>query len=63
MSDSEGVANKTLLILIGNYDLSIAEHGPIAPYSNPHVANYLVPLIISHPKPPQIDINDAVTSL
>ncbi|KND92034.1 Lipoteichoic acid synthase-like YvgJ, partial [Tolypocladium ophioglossoides CBS 100239] len=61
--DSEGVANETLLILVGDHGLSIAERGTITPYSNPHVANYHVPLVISHPKLPQIDINDAVTSL
>ncbi|POR36836.1 Lipoteichoic acid synthase-like YvgJ [Tolypocladium paradoxum] len=61
--DSEGVANDTLLILVGDHGLSIAERGTITPYSNPHVANYHVPLVISHPKLPQIDINDAVTSL
>ncbi|PNY28528.1 Lipoteichoic acid synthase-like YvgJ [Tolypocladium capitatum] len=61
--DSEGVADETLLIVVGDHGLSIAERGTITPYSNPHVANYHVPLVISHPKLPQIDINDAVTSL
>ena len=61
--ESEGVADETLLILVGDHGLSIAEHGTITPYSNPHVANYHVPLVISHPKLPQVDINDPVTSL
>ncbi|POR39026.1 Lipoteichoic acid synthase-like YvgJ [Tolypocladium paradoxum] len=60
--ESEGVADETLLILIGDHGLSIAEHGAVTAYSNPHVASYHVPLVLSHPKLPQIDINDAVTS-
>ncbi|PNY26816.1 Lipoteichoic acid synthase-like YvgJ [Tolypocladium capitatum] len=61
--ESEGVADETLLILVGDHGLSIAERGTLTPYSNPHVANYHVPLVLSHPKLPQIDIDDAVASL
>lgn len=61
--DAEGVANETLLVAVGDHGLSIAERGTITPYSNPHVANYHVPLIMSHPKLPHININDAVSSI
>jgi hypothetical protein len=61
--DEEGVANETLLVAVGDHGLSIAERGTITPYSNPHVANYHVPLIFSHPKLPSININDAVSSI
>ncbi|KAM0251467.1 hypothetical protein ACHAQJ_008176 [Trichoderma viride] len=61
--DDEGVANETLLVVVGDHGLSIAERGTITPYSNPHVANYHVPLILSHPKLPSINIDDAVSSI
>lgn len=61
--DETGVANETLLILVGDHGLSIAERGTITPYANPHVGNYHVPLVLSHPKLPQIDIDDAVSSI
>ncbi|KAF4505948.1 hypothetical protein G6O67_007843 [Ophiocordyceps sinensis] len=60
--ESEGVADETLLIIAGDHGLSIAERGTVTPYSNPHVANYHVPLVISHPKLPKLNIDDAVTS-
>lgn len=61
--DEEGVANETLLVAVGDHGLSIAERGTITPYSNPHVANYHVPLVLSHPKLPSINIDDAVSSI
>lgn len=61
--DEQGVANETLVVLVGDHGLSIAERGSITPYSNPHVANYHVPLVMSHPQLPQINIDDAVQSL
>ncbi|KAL7782931.1 alkaline-phosphatase-like protein [Trichoderma ceciliae] len=61
--DEEGVANETLVVAVGDHGLSIAERGTITPYSNPHVANYHVPLIFSHPKLPHINIDDAVSSM
>lgn len=61
--DEEGVADETLLVVVGDHGLSIAERGSITPYSNPHVANYHVPLVLSHPKLPSINIDDAVSSI
>ncbi|ODA77199.1 hypothetical protein RJ55_06826 [Drechmeria coniospora] len=63
MLESEGVADETLLILVGDHGLSIAERGSFTPNGNPHVGNYHVPLVLSHPKLPAIDTNDAVLSL
>lgn len=60
--DEEGVAKETLLIVLGDHGLSVAERGSITPYSNPHVGNYHIPLILSHPDLPGIDIEDAVLS-
>ncbi|KAK1244284.1 hypothetical protein MKX08_002422 [Trichoderma sp. CBMAI-0020] len=61
--DEEGVADETLLVAVGDHGLSIAERGTITPYSNPHVANYHVPLVLSHPKLPSIDVDDPVSSI
>lgn len=60
--EDEGVADETLLIVLGDHGLSIAERGSITPYGNPHVGNYHVPLLLSHPKLPLIDIDDAIQS-
>lgn len=61
--DEEGVADETLLVVVGDHGLSIAERGSITPYSNPHVANYHVPLVLSHPKLPSINVDDPVSSI
>lgn len=61
--DEEGVADETLLVVVGDHGLSIAEQGSITPYSNPHIANYHVPLVLSHPKLPSINIDDPVSSI
>ncbi|GJN72082.1 hypothetical protein PLICBS_006153 [Purpureocillium lilacinum] len=61
--DEEGVADETLLVLVGDHGLSIAENNGITPYYNSNIGNFHVPLVVSHPKLPHIDINDAVVSL
>ncbi|KAL6691424.1 alkaline-phosphatase-like protein [Trichoderma pleuroticola] len=61
--DERDVAGETLVVAVGDHGLSIAERGTITPYSNPHVANYHVPLVMSHPKLPHININDAISSI
>lgn len=60
--DEQGVTNETLVVLTGDHGLSTAERGSITPYNNPHVANFHVPLVFSHPKLPPINIEDAVHS-
>ncbi|KAL7915497.1 alkaline-phosphatase-like protein [Trichoderma velutinum] len=61
--DEQGAADETLVVAVGDHGLSIAERGTITPYSNPHVANYHVPLVMSHPKLPHINIDDPVSSI
>ena len=60
--DEQGVADETLVVLVGDHGLSVAERGSYTPYSNPNVGNYHVPLVVSHPKLPAITIDDAVHS-
>ncbi|POR31885.1 Lipoteichoic acid synthase-like YvgJ [Tolypocladium paradoxum] len=61
--EQEGVADETLLVLVGDHGLSIAENGGITPYYNSNIGNFHVPMVLSHPKLPHIDVNDAVVSL
>ncbi|RDA93514.1 hypothetical protein CP533_3985, partial [Ophiocordyceps camponoti-saundersi (nom. inval.)] len=61
--DEQGVANETLLVMVGDHGLSLPENGGVTPYYNGNVGNFHVPLVISHPLLPAIDINDAAASL
>ena len=61
--EEEGVADKTLIVLVGDHGLSIAEDLSFTPYHNPMIGNFHVPLVVSHPALPVIDIADPVTSL
>ncbi|KJK83487.1 hypothetical protein H634G_01616 [Metarhizium anisopliae BRIP 53293] len=63
MLDEQGVADETLVVMVGDHGLSMPENGLVSAYYNPNVGNLHVPLVISHPKLPVIDIDDAVTSL
>lgn len=59
----EGALNETLIIAVGDHGLSLAEHGSFTPYQDPHVSTLHVPLVISLPGLPNIDIKDTVTSI
>ncbi|XWW99220.1 hypothetical protein V2A60_007229 [Cordyceps javanica] len=60
--DETGAANETLVVLVGDHGLSIAENGAVTPYYQPNVGNFHVPLVVSHPSMPPIDVNDVVNS-
>jgi hypothetical protein len=61
--EDEGVADETLVVLVGDHGLSIAEDMSFTPYHNPRIANFHVPLVVSHPALPKINITDPVTSM
>lgn len=61
--EDEGVADETLIVLVGDHGLSIAEDMSFTPYHNPRIANFHVPLVVSHPALPKINITDPVTSM
>ncbi|KND91825.1 hypothetical protein TOPH_03368 [Tolypocladium ophioglossoides CBS 100239] len=61
--DEEGVADETLMVFVGDHGLSVPENNGISPYYNTNIGNFHVPIVLSHPKLPPIDINDAVSSL
>ncbi|KAJ5239117.1 hypothetical protein N7468_003736 [Penicillium chermesinum] len=61
--DEAGVADETLVVMVGDHGLSVVEDGGVSACDNPHVSNFHVPLVFSHPKLPQINIDGRVTSL
>jgi arylsulfatase A-like enzyme len=60
--DDLGVANETLVVLVGDHGLSIPENGKLPTYYNPNTINNLVPMVFSHPLLPQIQIDAPVSS-
>ncbi|KAF7558035.1 hypothetical protein G7046_g5916 [Stylonectria norvegica] len=60
--DDEGVANETLIVFVGDHGVSMPENDIASPYYNPNVGVDHVPLILSHPKLPAFDVDDAVHS-
>ncbi|RFU76006.1 sulfatase domain [Trichoderma arundinaceum] len=60
--DDEGVADETLVVLVGDHGVSMPENNILAPYYNPNIGTLRVPLVLSHPKLPAIDVDDAVIS-
>lgn len=61
--EEAGVANETLVVMVGDHGISLIEDGGVTPYDNPHVSNFHVPLVFSHPKLPPINIDSRVTSM
>ncbi|KAJ4155838.1 hypothetical protein LMH87_001064 [Akanthomyces muscarius] len=61
--DEQGVANETLVVAVGDHGLSIAENHGVTAYLNPNVANFHVPLVLSHPQLPALRSDAAVQSL
>ncbi|KAF6830579.1 sulfatase domain protein [Colletotrichum plurivorum] len=57
-----GVADETLVVLVGDHGLSIPENDVLASYYNPNVGSNHVPLVLSHPKLPPITIDAPVSS-
>ncbi|KAM0263916.1 hypothetical protein ACHAQJ_000951 [Trichoderma viride] len=60
--DEEGVADETLVVLVGDHGVSMPENNILAPYYNPNIGTLRVPLVLSHPKLPVIDVDAPVIS-
>ncbi|KAJ5405001.1 hypothetical protein N7465_006285 [Penicillium sp. CMV-2018d] len=60
--DDAGIADETLLVMTGDHGLSLPNDGGITAWHSPHVGNFHVPLFFSHPKLPQLEVNNAVLS-
>lgn len=63
MLDDMGVADETLVVMVGDHGLSLPENNMASAYYNPNIGNLHVPLVLSHPKLPSINIDDAVSPL
>lgn len=59
----QDVADETLVVVVGDHGLSIAEQLTVSPYFNPHEANLHVPLVFSHPKLPPLNVEVPVNSI
>lgn len=60
--DEEGVANETLVIFQGDHGLSMVENSLLSNYYNPHFSTFHVPLVLSNPLLPSLQINESVNA-
>ncbi|OAA63803.1 sulfatase domain protein [Cordyceps fumosorosea ARSEF 2679] len=60
--EETGASNETLIVYVGDHGLSIAENAAVTPYYQPNIGNFHVPLVLSHPAMPPVDVNDVVNS-
>ncbi|CAI7649230.1 unnamed protein product [Penicillium crustosum] len=61
--EETGVANETLVVMVGDHGVSLPENSGVTPYLNPHTASFHVPLVFAHPQLPPIEINSRVASI
>lgn len=60
--DEQGVANETLVVFSGDHGMPVAEDG-VATYHNDETASFHVPIVLSHPKLPNVAIDNAVSTI
>lgn len=60
--EEESVANETLVVFVGDHGLSLPENGIVSTYYQPHAGFMKVPLVLSHPSLPAIDIDEPVST-
>ncbi|OAA71159.1 sulfatase domain protein [Cordyceps fumosorosea ARSEF 2679] len=61
--EEEGATNDTLIVLVGDHGVPVIEMGGASPWGVPSIGSFHVPLVLSHPHLPVIDINELVSSL
>lgn len=61
--EEEGATNDTLVVLVGDHGVPVIEMGGASPWGVPSMGSFHVPLVLSHPHLPVIDINDLVSSM
>ncbi|KAJ5479838.1 hypothetical protein N7530_005347 [Penicillium desertorum] len=61
--EETGVANETLVVMVGDHGVSLPENSGVTPYLNPHTSSFHVPLVFAHPQLPPIEINSRVASI
>lgn len=60
--EEQGVANETLVVFSGDHGMPVAENG-VATYHNDETASFHVPIVLSHPKLPNIAIDGVVSTM
>ncbi|PKY09432.1 alkaline phosphatase-like protein [Aspergillus campestris IBT 28561] len=60
--EEANVADETLFIFVGDHGVSLPNDGGVTPNASPHIANEHVPMVLSHPKLPQVEVEDPVLS-
>ncbi|EGX88097.1 sulfatase domain protein [Cordyceps militaris CM01] len=61
--DEEGVADETLVIVTGDHGISLPENNRPASYHNPNSGCNHVPVVLSHPGLPPLDVDGAVSAM
>ncbi|KAJ6780066.1 hypothetical protein PWT90_00995 [Aphanocladium album] len=61
--DDEGVANETLVVVTGDHGISLPENNKPASYHNPNAGCNHIPVVMSHPSLPPIDVEDSVSTM
>lgn len=61
--DDEGVANETLVIVTGDHGISLPENNTPASYHNPNAGCNHIPVVLSHPNLPVIDVAESVSTM
>lgn len=58
--EDTGIADETLLIFTGDHATALPNDGSPTPYDNPHIGNFHVPLVFSHPHLPPVHVDNPV---
>ncbi|KAJ5145029.1 hypothetical protein N7448_002421 [Penicillium atrosanguineum] len=62
--DDTGIANETLVVLVGDHGQAFNEDSPVSgTYENGHISNFRIPLVFRHPLLPKIQITANATSM
>ncbi|ODM24198.1 hypothetical protein SI65_02092 [Aspergillus cristatus] len=62
--DDSGIANETLVVLVGDHGQAFQEDAPISgTYQNPHISNFQIPLVFHHPLLPRMQVTANTTSI
>ena len=60
--EEQDVANNTLVVVVGDHGISVPENNIAATYYNTNAGTLRVPLVISHPQLPAINVDTPVIS-
>lgn len=61
--EEQDATNETLVVVVGDHGVPLAETGGISPWGVPNIGGFRVPLAFSHPNLPTIEIQESVTAM